>query len=164
MSVTISALVFLIHTVKHLWWSIDVLTFHPSHECGSHVILLSAFLWACTAHPNCARGRFIKLWVPCTCALAYTFGVVIDWRSRFSVNSACGINLHHKCIGNFFDTPTKIATKWSFSVWIYLSAMFLLCWTGGTNSQTIPFPSINAIYAAEDSCRGCASLESVLLF
>ena len=113
-SVTLYTLVFLIHTVKHLWCLIDVPKFHLLHECGSHVVLLSDFLCACTSHPNDASGSFIKLWVPCRCALTDTFGMVLDWRSKFNVNSACVSNLHHKCIGKLVETPTKIATKWSF--------------------------------------------------
>ena len=132
--VTLSDLVSLLYTLKHLWCSMDVPMCHPLLACSAQLPRFPGLSWVRIGHPKGANGFFMKLCGPWTCEKADILGATFDWRCRLSWNSAWSNNLHQRCIGNDSCTPAMTPTKWFLAVWMALSAMFLLWSLGGTSS------------------------------
>jgi hypothetical protein len=73
---------------------------YASNACVDHVCRLVFLACASTLTLGGAIGVALKSYLPCSCSHADSFGFIRDPRSKFSVSSACGIVLSHKCIGN----------------------------------------------------------------
>ena len=75
----------------------------------------------------------LKLCMPFICVSADIRGLIRDGRSMFNVMHACGMRRSHSCRGNCGWTLHRHAIKWSFNVWMALSAALVLCTWGGAN-------------------------------
>ena len=63
-----------------------------------------------TAHPIFPRGIILSNG-PKFSTKADTVGVLLDYCSRFSVNSAWGRRRSHWCMGRYVDTPAMMLKK-----------------------------------------------------
>ena len=131
---------------------------------------MSGLLWSSTAHPIGANSTLFKLCRPYNYAYADIIGAMIVGLSIFSVVSAWGNNLCHKCSGNVCQFLPQLLGNdlWmcQFVFWI-----FFLCLGGGTFLYLIPIHCIVSRNASDASlsrmcfftctplcCIGCMSL------
>jgi hypothetical protein len=87
-----------------------------------------------TAVPGGAIGWASKSYAPLVPSHADILGCAGHGRSRLTVISACSKSSFHAHMGKLGSTPAIRAIKWFLNVRIARSALFLLCWCGGTRS------------------------------
>ena len=107
--------------------------YHPSSACGAHVDLLSGLICTSTRMPGGAIGSLLKSYGPNSCDQAECFGLMRDPRMRLMVNTACGMSLSHKCMGNSASVVHNPAIKWFLNVRMARSAALVRCWPGAAN-------------------------------
>ena len=67
-------------------------------------------------------GVALKSYRPFICSHADSLGLIRDPRIKFSVSSACGNVLSHRCMGNWVSMDHHPAAKWFLAVRIARSA------------------------------------------
>ena len=87
--------------------------------------------------PGGANGDLLKSKLPNKYAQADKFGLTLELRSKFRVNSAWVTNLSHSRNGKSGSQVAKPAKKRFLKVRIARSAALRLCWCGGTSLYSI---------------------------
>ena len=114
-----------------------------------------------TLIPGGAIGVLLKSYGPLNCAQADSFGFILDPRSRFSVNSACGKSLSHIGSGKLEGVVQKLEMRWFVAVWIARSAAFAWWLWGGTSCLVTPWDFRKSLISWEHSLsRNCRLTQS----
>ena len=93
--------------------------------CDPNDFLVVGFSNKRTYAPGGARGVLVKSNCPFNCAYTLILGFTQDVYRRLSVNTACGINMFHKTIGNLGLVEHKPAIKWCLNICIALSVVLV---------------------------------------
>ena len=83
--------------------------------------------------PGGNKGVLLKSNTPFNCDHADNFGLIFEFLSKLSVNSAWGSRRSHSVIGNCGLQVARPLHKWFLNVRMAASAAFHRCWYGGAN-------------------------------
>ena len=118
-------------------------TLHPSLPQKSHECRVEVFLWIITGHPSGPRGVALYLnAAPWKYSHVDTFGLSVAWRSRLSVNLACGSSKSQRYYGKSAATPARMARKWAFNVRMARSAALRQWMCAGTSWYFTPHSNV----------------------
>jgi hypothetical protein len=73
--------------------------YQPYCPCGAQVLLLLGVSWAIILVPGGAMGALLKSYYPKMCVAAESLRLILEVLSMFSVITAWGRILSHKCMG-----------------------------------------------------------------
>lgn len=85
--------------------------YHPSMAYGSQVRRWVGLMCTKVLVPGGAIGVLVKVCWPSKMAYADNFGLMLEGRGMLRVAWACGMSLHHRCMGKSDGVEDRPAMK-----------------------------------------------------